>query len=165
MKRFLAAALAIMVLLSVGVTALAAETDAAKSAPDYTVIVGDRPLELADLTYTPYPEGDTLMVPLRKIAEALGYQVNWDPETGAITVEDAYIQKAILYGGTETVVFEGKLQIINMSREIENAVETTIHNGYTYVPLEFFQEFWNDTTVEGGQITIAPSMAELQGIT
>lgn len=101
------------------------------------------------------------MVPLRKIAEALGYQVGWDSETGAITVEDTYVQKATLLNGTEKVVFEGKLQIIDMSREIDNSVKTIIHNGYTYVPVEFFKEFLNDTTIEGTIITVAPSMCEL----
>ena len=101
------------------------------------------------------------MVPLRKIAEALGYQVGWDPETGAITVEDTYVQKATLFDGTEKVIFEGKLQIIDMSREIEHAVKTAVRNGYTYVPLEFFEEFWNDTAIEGTMITVVPSMCEV----
>lgn len=87
-------------------------------------------------------------------------------ETGAITVEDAYIQRAILLDGSETVVFEGKLQIIDMSREIKNAVKTTVHEGCAFVPLEFFEEFMNTTNIEGTTITIAPSMCEAytQGI-
>jgi hypothetical protein len=101
------------------------------------------------------------MVPLRKIGEALGYTVGWDAESGAITLDDNYIQKATFYNGTAKVVFEGKLKIIDLSREIENAVQTVIHDGYTYVPLEFFQEFFNDTVVDGYAITVAPSMNEL----
>ena len=127
----------------------------------YTIIVNDQPLDLSDLPLTPYKEDDTIMVPLRKIGEALGYTVSWDPETGEITIDDDYIQKATLINGAATVVFEGKLQVINMSREIENAVPTVIHDGYTYVPLEFFQEFFNDTAIEGAAITIAPSKSEL----
>lgn len=37
-----------------------------------------------------------------------------------------------------------------------------IHNGYTYVPLEFFNEFLNDTAIEGTTITVHPSMCEVQ---
>ena len=161
MKKFLAGILAAITLISLSIPALAAEMDTAEPASTYTVIVGEQTIDLSDLPRVPYKEGNTIMVPLRKIAEALGYQVGWDSETGAITVEDTYVQKATLLDGTEKVVFEGKLQIIDMSREIDNSVKTIIHNGYTYVPVEFFKEFLNDTTIEGTIITVAPSMCEL----
>lgn len=161
MKKFLAGILAAISLISMKIPAYAAEVNTPEAAPAYTILVGEQPLDLRDLPYAPYKEGSTVMVPLRKIAEALGYQVSWDSDTGAITVEDTYVQKATLFDGTEKVVFEGKLQIINMSREVENAVKTVIHDGCAYVPLEFFQEFFNDTTVEGTTVTVAPSMCEL----
>lgn len=128
----------------------------------YAIVVEDEFIDLTDLPCLPYYEGDTLMVPLRKIAEALGYQVGWDAKSGAITVEDRYVQKATLFNGRDMVVFEGKLQIINMSREVQNAVKTTIHDGYTYVPLAFFDEFFNDTAVEGTTITVQVSKAYIQ---
>ncbi len=79
----------------------------------------------------------------------------------SITIDDGYIQKATLYNKTAIATFEGKLQIIDMSREIKNTVATTIHDGYTYVPMEFFVEFLNDITIENNVIKIAPSKAEL----
>ena len=79
----------------------------------------------------------------------------------SITIDDGYIQKATLYNKTAIATFEGKLQIIDMSREIKNTVATTIHDGYTYVPMEFFMEFLNDITIENNVIKIAPSKAEL----
>lgn len=163
MKKFLAGMFAAITLISSSVPVFAAESDRAESAPAYTIIVGEQTLDLSDLPQVPYQEGGTIMVPLRKISQALGYQVGWDPETGAVTVEDSYIQRATLFHGTEQVVFEGKLQIIDMSREIENSVKTVIHDGCTYVPLEFFNEFLNDTLVEGTTITVAPSMCEING--
>lgn len=161
MKKFWAGILAAITLFSLHVSAFAAETDTAEAASPYTIIAGEQTLDLSDLPQAPYKDGNTVMVPLRKIAEALGYQVDWDPETGAITVEDTYVQKATLFDGTEKVVFEGKLQIIDMSREIENAAKTAVYNGYTYVPFEFFKEFLNDATIEGTMITVAPSMCEV----
>ena len=145
-------------MLALCVPALAA--DALPETP-YTIAVCGQTLELGDLPVAPYQEGTTVMVPLRRIGEALGYKVDWDPETDAITIDDEYIQKATLFDGTAAVVFEGRLQVINMSRETENQVPTAVHDGYTYVPLEFFQEFFNDTAVEGTSITIAPSKSEL----
>lgn len=157
MKKFLSAALAVIMFIFVNIPAFAAEPDT----KPYTIIVNEQTLDLSGLPCAPYREGETVMVPLRKIGEALGYKVDWDAQTGAITVDDAYIQKATLYNGSAKAVFEGHLQIINMSREIENSVKTVIHKGHTYVPLEFFQEFLNDTAVEGSKITIAPSKCEI----
>lgn len=158
MKKILALILSLTVAHSLCVPAFAAET-----APNetYTITVNDQILDISALPLAPYKEGGTVMVPLRKIGETLGYKVDWSPETKAITVEDTYIQKATLFDGTAAVIFEGKLQIINMSRKIENALPTVTHNGYTYVPLEFFQEFFNDTAIDGTAITIAPSKSEL----
>ena len=112
--------------------------------------------------YPPYYEGTSLMVPLRKIGEALGYTIKWDSQTGAITIDDNDIQKATLYDGTAIIVFEGHLKVINMSREIESTERTVIHNGYTFVPLELFKEFFNDTIIRGNEIEITPSKSELQ---
>lgn len=162
MKKLRVGILAAIALIFLSVSVFAAEGSGAETAPGYTIIAGEQVLDLTDLPQVPYQEGTTIMVPLRKIAEALGYQVGWDPETGAITVEDTYVQKATLFHGTERVVFEGKLQIIDMSREINNAVKTVIHKGYTYVPLEFFDEFFNDTAFDGTTITVSPSMSEPQ---
>ena len=161
MKKILPYILATVTLVSLSVPTFAAEIDTTATPSAYTIIAGEQTLDLSDLPQAPYEEENTIMVPLSKIAKALGYQVRWDPKTGAITVEDAYVQKATLLNGTEKVVFEGKLQIIDLSREIDNSVKTTIHNGCTYVPLEFFQEFLNDTTIEGTRITVAPMMCEI----
>ena len=62
---------------------------------------------------------------------------------------------------SRTTVFEGHLKVINMSRTIENARETVVRAGYTYVPLEFFREFLNETIVESGVISVSPQMCEL----
>ena len=133
--------------------------------PDFTVgsefdlTVNDQDLGKCDL---PYYDGDTLMVPLRKISEALGYKVGWDAETGAITIEDANTQKATLFSRTKEINIEGKLKAINLNRKIENAKETIIKNGCTFVPVEFFKEFMNDVTVDGTKITVAAQKAEIQ---
>ena len=101
------------------------------------------------------------MVPLRLIGEALGYTVNWDPESGAITVDDDYIQKATLFDGTAAVSFEGHLQVIDMTHSRENDAPTACYEGCTYVPLTFFETFFNDVSLQGDRISVSPSMAEL----
>lgn len=154
-KGLLAAGLMALLVVLAGTNALAAEESG------YAIFVNGKELDLSDLPRGAYLEGDTLMVPLRKIGEALGYTVGWDAETGAITLDDEYIQKATFFEDSAQVTFEGWLKVINMSREIELSVPATVHNGRTYVPVEFFEEFFNDVGVEGNTVTIAPSMAEL----
>ena len=137
-----------------------AYTESAEEA--YTIVVNDKTISLDDLPFPAYKDGETLMIPLRKIGEALGYKVEWNPENEAVTIDDEYIQKATLFDGTAEAVFEGRLKVIDMSREIENEAPTAIRDGYTYVPLSFFKEFLNDTVIENGKIIIAPSKYELQ---
>lgn len=162
MKKLIAAVLLFAGVLSL-ILPLSAEVGDPTENPAFTIVVGLEKEELStsDLPCLPYYDGNSLMVPLRKISEALGYKVDWNAQTGAITIEDEYIQKATLYNGTENVIFEGKLKVINMSREIENEAKTAVHNGVAYVPLAFFKEFLNDTSINETVISISPSMAEL----
>lgn len=162
MKKFIAIICAVLAASMLSVPTLA--LDEQTTEPAYSIVVSGKTLELDDLPLAPYREGETVMVPLRMIGEALGYIVDWDAESGAITIDDDYIQKATLFDGTSAVVFERRLKIIDMSREIENSVKTVVHDGYTYVPFEFFREFFNDAEIEGSVITIAPSMCQLDGI-
>ena len=75
MKKFLAGILAAISLISMKIPAYAAEVNTPEAAPAYTILVGEQPLDLRDLPYAPYKEGSTVMVPLRKIAEALGFRL------------------------------------------------------------------------------------------
>ena len=164
MKRVLSALLCACLVCVLVLPALAAGGRTEEEPFRIQVGLDKKELDLSGLPRQPYREGDTVMVPLRLIAEALGCRVGWDGKTGAITVDDNYIQKATLYNGTAQVVFESHLKVIDMSRTIDNAVPTVIHNGRTYVPAEFFAEFFNDVSVENGVILIAPSMCELAAI-
>lgn len=108
-----------------------------------------------------YFEENTLMVPLRAVSEALGYTVGWDAETGAITVEDEYIQKATLHNGSNEVTFKGKVIIVTMDRKVENAKATVIHDGTTFVPIGFFTEFMNDVNVNAQTANVDAQKAEI----
>lgn len=127
----------------------------------YTLTVSGQELDLSGLPKAPYEEEGVLMVPLRLIGEALGYTVDWDPESGAITVDDDYIQKATLFDGTAAVSFEGHLKAIDMTHPWENDAPTACYEGCTYVPLTFFETFFNDVSLQDGNISVSPSMAEL----
>ncbi len=164
MKKFLAGLFLTVSVLFVTVTASAwaAEPAHRQEMGDFEILVGTEREALSDLSAKPYYKNETLMVPLCPIAEALGYSVVWQAETGQVTVEDAYTQKATLQPGTKTVAFEGKLTVIDLSRQIEAVEAIVIDEGRTFVPLAFFEEFFNTTCLEGAAVTIEPEMAYLQ---
>ena len=95
----------------------------------YTLKVNGTVIDLSDLPRAIYVSDGHILIPLRKTAEALGYRVEWDAETGNITVDDDYIQGAHLHSGTTKAVFTGHLKVIDMSREVENSAETVIYDG------------------------------------
>ena len=125
MKKLLAVILAVLTVLSLGVPALgllsvtllpaavAADAAPAESPAAYTVVVNGKTLDLSGLPVAPYEEDGVVMVPLRKVGEALGYRVDWDAETGAITIDDDYIQGATLFDGSAKAVFTGHLKVID----------------------------------------------------
>ena len=163
MKRLASAAL---ILTYLGALPCAAAEEAAGAPANtaeaaYTLIVNGKALDTGALPRAPYDDNGVLMVPLRIIAEALGYKVGWDEATGAITVDDEYIQAATLYEGTAEVSFTGHLKVINMTYDWTNDAPAVIHDGYTYVPLSFFERFFNDAAVDGMLISVSPSVADL----
>lgn len=108
-----------------------------------------------DTENKPYYDGETLMVPLRAISETLGYNVSYEDETEKITVSDQQVLKATLYPGSDEVSFEGLSRSIDSNRTVKNAKETRVIEGHTYIPLEFFKEFSNETTISGNSADIS----------
>lgn len=123
-----------------------------KTIPDFKLTVNGSDVELLDL---PYYNGPTLMVPLRKIGEALGYTVGWNAEENAVTLEQGS-KKATLLPDSKKVLFTGSEE-----RETENNAETVISNETTFVPISFFSEFENTTNVLRGHIKIDAPKAEI----
>lgn len=127
----------------------------------YTITVNGKIIDLKDLPYSAYKKGDTIMVPLHIIAEALDYDVSWLSKTKQTVIEDS-IQKAIVTNNSKTVQFVGKLKIINLDKEVELYEKIATHKKVTYVPVEFFEYFFNDVNVDGTSIAISIQMSQLQ---
>lgn len=94
-----------------------------------------------DSSEAPFIEGNTLMIPVYKTAEALGYKVSFDETSETVTINDDYIQKATLTNGSDTAVFEGHLKVIDMSREITLAVPMNIKQDTIRVTQQFYPTF------------------------
>lgn len=115
----------------------------------------------AALDGSAYYRNGVLMVPLRETAEALGYTFDYDEKSGAVIVDDHYIQKAELTVNSAEVKFTGLLSVIDLSRDITLPAQTAVRDGTVYAPSDIFVEFMNDVNVSGSSVDISPSMVEL----
>lgn len=159
MKKVLSSILCIIVLVFLVIPK--SEANAKVEAETYAIEVNGQNLDVSKLPYSAYKEGDTMMVPLQNVAKALGYKVTKITKKGEITIEDS-IQKAVLRRNSKKVKIIGKLKIIDLSQEVEYDEKIVVHKNTVYVPLEFFEEFFNETSVDGTNIIISTIMCEIQ---
>lgn len=109
-----------------------------RTAPDQkqhlTFAVNGNPVDLAGSE--PYYTGDKLMVPLRAIAEALGYEVVWHQDTYSVDVIRGAVWSGIRIGA-DAFAF-GKMAPMPLGTPAE------LTEGVTYVPLAFFGDVLRD---------------------
>jgi len=105
------------------------------------VVVNNEILEGAP---TPVIEGGAIMVPLRVVAEALGYDVSWNE----------YLQSVQL--GVAIQLWIGNTEVhLGRMAPIELGAAPTLIDGVTFVPIEFFREVLGQTAyVFEGQVVI-----------
>lgn len=131
------------------------DNETVKAAP-YRIIVNGTPL---DTKLSAYEKDGIIMLPLRAVGEALGYKVDWVPNTGII-MEDT-IQKVVLQDASATAQFTWKLTNINLSGPIDLDTKVVVNNGSTFVPMSLFELFFNDVSVEGTIIAVSSGINEL----
>ncbi len=75
----------------------------------------------------------TIMVPLRDIAEALGYEIGWDKENGAIIAGNS---------------IKSSIDAYNKSGDEELKINPPeVIDSSTYVPIEYFKEVLNENVI------------------
>lgn len=122
------------------------ESEVEDNAGELTVTANGKEVVFTDCE--PFYQDGTLMLPLNKVGEALGYVSKWNEETRAITIENS-VTKATLFAGSNKVTFEGE-----MNNVVENSQDTVIVNSRTFVPAEFFEEFGNTVEINGMKVVI-----------
>ena len=118
-----------------GTTATAAESD-------ITVSVNGTPVDFAAYdNVLPYIENDRTLVPIRALAEAMGFTVLWEDETQTVTVRD---------GETEIVfVIDSDKAAVN-GEAFALDVPARLTSDRTFIPLRFVSEnmgakvVWNE---------------------
>ena len=102
---------------------------ASGAATDIKVFVNH---ELLTPDVPPFIYNDRTMVPLRAIAEALGFEVNWNPETRTVRYFNHENVLIVLTIGSDTVAWG--------DTTIEIEAPPTIVGDRTFVPLRFIAE-------------------------
>lgn len=99
---------------------------------DGAIEVNGEALTLLD-TEAPYTVGDSRMVPLRKIAEALDYTVVWDNATQGISLKtnaEVVLPASLTIGSNVCTLEDGT---------VEFSAPAILKNNHTFVPADFFK--------------------------
>jgi len=116
---------------------LPAEDVAVDEDTPYAVVVEeDIVIDFSDLPLNVFADGESLMIPLRKTAEALGFTVSWDSSNDTITVMNGDNGVVLMGGDMMISVIQGDLMT-------DGALSAApqIHQGCTYVAADFFELF------------------------
>lgn len=129
--------------------------------PDYTIFIGQSKSQIP-LTETVYEKHGVMMVPLRPVAERLGYTVDWDNETQCayIGMNIAYMY---VYPGVDMYERIGSLKTINLNHIYQYGTGPENIDGVLYVPAQLFEAFFNDVFIEDYSLVIAPQESYVQG--
>lgn len=103
-----------------------------------------------------YNEGTNIMVPLRGVAEKLGYDVSWDGEHGGVKLDDGEVN-TIVYIGEDNYYMASSVAI-GMSAPTSLGAAPIIKDDMTFVPAGLFNVLAcgeNTYTAENGKITFA----------
>ena len=125
------------------------------------IYVENRKLDTAGLPAPAFKKGRTVLLPLRKVADALGYTLTWLPEKRTARM-DMSIASMDFQDGVSTYRRRGKLQIIDLDQTFTYGAAPEILDGVTYVPADVFAAFFNDVAVSGDTVRITVQKAGLQ---
>lgn len=137
MKRLLALLVAVVVIMTGAVNAAAAS--------DVKVFIDDKEVQSQVSAYT---EGGRTLVPVRALAESLGFTVAWDPAERRITLSKE---------GSEIVLWVDSNRVLVNGKEDTIDVPAKITNGSTFVPVRFVAEklgsvvYW-DSKANGAKV-------------
>lgn len=139
-KKILSGTIALVILLS-GITVFAEGKEAKDRKDDIIIYLKDKDDDKEEKPYKKlfsvselklYKKNDIDMVPLRPIAESLGFQVNWNKELRQVDVSKEAMSTSLKAGENYYIV--ARKSPVKLSEAPE------IKNDQTYVPIEFFDK-------------------------
>lgn len=145
MKKFICTVLACGILTSAAAV-YADEPMVIAPAPtssSYSVVIENNTLDLGGETV--YELNKHMMVPLRTVAEKLGFKVKWDGECQGISLDNGEVN-TIVYIGQDNY-YMASSTAIGMSAPTALGVAPALKNGTTYVPADMFNILYCEDVV------------------
>lgn len=145
MKKFICTVLACGILTSAAAV-YADEPMVIAPAPtssSYSVVIENHTLDLGGETV--YELNKHMMVPLRTVAEKLGFKVKWDGECQGISLDNGEVN-TIVYIGQDNY-YMASSTAIGMSAPTALGVAPALKNGTTYVPADMFNILYCEDVV------------------
>ena len=145
MKKFICTVLACGILTSAAAV-YADEPMVIAPAPtssSYSVVIENHTLDLCGETV--YELNKHMMVPLRTVAEKLGFKVKWDGECQGISLDNGEVN-TIVYIGQDNY-YMASSTAIGMSAPTALGVAPALKNGTTYVPADMFNILYCEDVV------------------
>lgn len=145
MKKFICTVLACGILTSAAAV-YADEPMVIAPAPtssSYSVVIENNTLDLGGETV--YELNKHMMVPLRTVAEKLGFKVKWDGECQGISLDNGEVN-TIVYIGQDNY-YMASSTAIGMSAPTALGVAPVLKNGTTYVPADMFNILYCEDVV------------------
>lgn len=147
-KRIFAAALTVALTLSL--PAMASEPFITPARTPLTVEIEGENLDLTGKY--PYLENEVFMVPVRPVAEALGYTVTWSAEyPDEIKLDNGTVKTTVTIG--EDLYFMASSAAIGMSKPSPLGAAPVAADRVTYVPMGLFTLLGNGATTKDNVIS------------
>lgn len=115
----------------------------APTSSSYSVVIENHTLDLGGETV--YELNKHMMVPLRTVAEKLGFKVKWDGECQGISLDNGEVN-TIVYIGQDNY-YMASSTAIGMSAPTALGVAPALKNGTTYVPADMFNILYCEDVV------------------
>lgn len=107
---------------------------AAPEQKEYSVVINNEKLNLGESKV--FESEKNIMLPLRKVAEKLGFKVEWNDERKGVTLDDGTVNTTV-YIGEDTYYMASSIAI-GMSAPTPLGTAPVLKNSTTYVPAELF---------------------------
>ena len=168
-KRFCCVLCAGLVISSMFISAAAQtqpETEllltAAPSAETYSLAVNGETLDLGENSV--YISGGKLMVPVRKVAEKLGFSVSWNNSEKSVHLDNKEVNTD-LHIGTDSY-YMASSTAIGMSAPTPLGAAPALVNGTTYAPVEMFNILYcaDVVSAKDKEINITTKTADNTGV-
>ena len=136
MKKIINTMLICAAIMSASNAAFAEEPVVTSASLDssYSIMIDNAKLDLGESKFC--ESGKQLMIPLRAVAEKLGFKVTWDAEHQGIALDNGEVNTIVYIG--EDNYYMASSTAIGMSAPTALGAAPILKNGTTYVPAEMF---------------------------